>query len=321
MVKIAFHDNCLCERGTTIALYDYAYHNKYYLGNESIIMYKGNDERNVSEVIEKFKKEFILTPYYNWQGEADNILKDEKCDILYMIKAGEWDGKMASPNICKSVIHCVFNTECQHGNVYATIAPWVNGNNGRFPYVPHMINLPNHNENMRKKLNIPDDATVFGRHGGYEQFNIPYVSNLVFEIAKNNPNIYFLFCNTKPFCDDLPNIIHLEKIIDLGKKVDFINTCDAMLWARPDGEVYSLAMGEFSVRNKPIICTNIGYPGHIYKLNNKAIWYNNETDLRNILLSFDRNMVKDGDWNAYKEDTIEHVMDKFNEVFIKPLIN
>ena len=36
MVKIAFHDNQLCERGTTVSLYDYAYYNKHYLGNESI---------------------------------------------------------------------------------------------------------------------------------------------------------------------------------------------------------------------------------------------------------------------------------------------
>ena len=36
MVKIAFHDNCLCERGTTTALYDYAYYNKHYLNRLSI---------------------------------------------------------------------------------------------------------------------------------------------------------------------------------------------------------------------------------------------------------------------------------------------
>lgn len=27
------------------------------------------------------KKEFTLRPYNNWQQEADNILKEEKCDI------------------------------------------------------------------------------------------------------------------------------------------------------------------------------------------------------------------------------------------------
>ena len=28
MVKLAFWDNCLSERGTTVAMYDYAYYNK-----------------------------------------------------------------------------------------------------------------------------------------------------------------------------------------------------------------------------------------------------------------------------------------------------
>ena len=320
MVKIAFHDNQLCERGTTVSLYDYAYYNKHYLGNESIIMYDVNDHRNIDSVIEKFKKEFTLRPYNNWQQEADKILKEEKCDILYMIKAGEWDGKMADKTICKSVIHCVFNTQNNHGDVYATIAPWVHGNNGKYPFVPHMINLPEHQMDMRKELHIPDNATVFGRYGGYEQFNIPYVSKLVFEIAKNNPHIYFVFCNTKKFCDTLSNIIHIEKIIELEQKVEFINTCDAMLWARPDGEVYSLSMGEFSIKNKPIICTNIGYPGHVHKLGKQALWYNNENDLRNILLNFNRTETKKLDWNAYKDDTMEKVMDKFNEVFIKPCL-
>ena len=46
-IKIAFHDNYLCERGTTVAIYDYAYYNKYYLHYESIILYDGNNKANV----------------------------------------------------------------------------------------------------------------------------------------------------------------------------------------------------------------------------------------------------------------------------------
>ena len=34
-MKIAFHDNQLCERGTTVALYDYAHHNETILGNSA----------------------------------------------------------------------------------------------------------------------------------------------------------------------------------------------------------------------------------------------------------------------------------------------
>ena len=69
-------------------------------------------------------------------------------------------------------------------------------------------------------------------------------------IAQNNPNIYFLFANFYKFCQDLPNIIFLPMITNLQEKVEFINTCDAMLWARLDGEVMSMSMGEFSTLNK-----------------------------------------------------------------------
>lgn len=320
MVKIAFHDNQLCERGTTVSLYDYAYYNKHYLGNESIIMYYGSDHRNVDSVIEKFKKEFKLCPYENWNQDANRILQEERCDILYMIKAGEWDGKMANPSICKSVIHCVFYSTQPHGNIYSTIAPWVNFNNGKYPIVPHMINLPEIQENMREELNIPPDAIVLGRHGGYEQFNIDFALKTIEEFAINNPKTYFLLVNTKPFCKTLPNIIHLDKIVDLNKKVEFINTCDGMIWARSDGEVFSLSQGEFSYKNKPIICMNIGYPGHVHLLKDKAMWYNDSESLIHILLNFKKIKDSKNNWNAYSDYSPEKVMDTFNEVFIKPLL-
>ena len=212
MVKIAFHDNQLCERGTTVSLYDYAYYNKHYLGNESIIMYYGSDHRNVDGVIEKFKKEFKLCPYENWNQDANRILQEEGCDILYMQKAGEWDGKMAHPNVCKTIIHCVFNTHKQHGNVYGRISNCFGDNN--FPVVNYMVNLPDVKCDMREELNIPEDAVVFGRIGGMDQFNITSVHKAIDKITEENSNIYFFLVNTNKFCREKKNIIHYDKIID-----------------------------------------------------------------------------------------------------------
>jgi hypothetical protein len=312
MKTICFWDNCLCERGTTVALFDYAYYNQTYLNNKSIIMYNTTRIENQESVIEKFKKHFEVIGVDNF-NKAEPILLNKGCDIFYIIKAGENENQIC--NSIKTVVHCVFNCYQPHGNVYASIAPWVHGNNGRYPVVPHMINLPNNTNNMRSLLNIPDDAVVFGRHGGYGQFDVNYVQNIVYNVAKNNPNIYFIFVNTRPFCENLTNIIHLPKIIDLEEKVSFINTCDAMMWGRSDGEVFSLSQGEFSYKNKPIICTNIGYPGHMHLLGDKAIIYNQNT-LEDILVNFDKNKVKEKDWNAYKNYTPENVMDIFKKVFI-----
>jgi hypothetical protein len=87
------------------------------------------------------------------------------------------------------------------------------------------------------------------------------------------------------------------------------------MWGRSDGEVFSLSQCEFSYKNKPIICTNIGYPGHMHLLGDKAIIYNQNT-LEDILVNFDKNKVKEKDWNAYKNYTPENVMDIFKKVFI-----
>ena len=218
MVKIAFHDNQLCERGTTVSLYDYAYYNKHYLGNESIIMYYGSDHRNLKSVIDKFSKEFKLCPYENWNKEANRILQEEKCDILYMQKAGQWDRKMAHPSICKSVIHCVFSTIHPHGDVYARISEHFGDN--KYPVVNYMVNLPEVKDNMRDEVGIPKNATVFGRIGGINEFDIPVVHQAVDKITDDNPNIYFFLVNTKRFCKEKKNIIHYDRIIDLEKKLN-----------------------------------------------------------------------------------------------------
>ena len=311
-LKIAFWDNCLCERGTTVALYDYAYYNRKILGNESIILYNTSRIENNAAVIDKFKKEFAVfgVPHFS---QADNILTENGCDVLYIIKAGDNEGQVS--RVVKTVVHCVFSCSQPHGDIYASIAPWVPANDGKYPHVPHLISLPDNDHDMRKRLGIPEDATVFGRHGGYEQFDIPYVHQTVYEIAKHFRNIYFLFVNTRPFCPDLPNIIHLGQIIDLNDKVEFINTCDAMIWARSGGEVFSLSQGEFSIRNKPIITTNCGADGHVHLLGNRALWYN-QNNLYTILVTFDREEVKFQDWNAYREYTPEKVMNVFKDVFL-----
>lgn len=313
MVKIAFWDNCLCERGTTVSLFNYAYYNKHILNNESIIMYNTTRMENNDVVISNFKKHFTVIGVDNFQ-KVDPILLSEKCDIFYITKAGEHEGQVS--HVIKTVVHCVFNYSQPHGNVYAGISNWIGGvYNNRHPVVPYMVSLPDHNNHMRAELNIPESATVFGRHGGYDQFDIPFVHQIVYQVAQSNPNIYFLFMNTRPFCPPLPNIIHIGQIIDLDKKVSFINTCDAMLWARTGGETFGLAIAEFSIRNKPIFATVCGDIAHVEILKDKGIWYN-QNNLKSLLTSFHKDGAKNMDWNAYRDYEPEKVMKIFKQIFI-----
>ena len=262
-MKVAFFERQLCERGTTVAVFDYAYFNKILLKNESIIIYLNNppQEKNSPDVIEKFSKYFKLYSIDN-ANEIDNIIKNENCDILYQLAL---DAKShIHSTICKNVLHTVL--DCKGLRPFfdkmATISKDVHNWNENISVVPHMINLPKHDDNMRKELDIPENATVFGRYGGTTEFNLSGVHHNVIQVAKNRHDIYFIFVNTNNFFDqntkklDLKNIIFLPTIKDefpQYNKVKFINTCDAMIHARQCGEAFGIALGEFNIFNKPII--------------------------------------------------------------------
>jgi hypothetical protein len=312
-MNIGFWSNQLCERGTTVSVYDYAYFNQTLLNNKSYIFYDRKLPGNKKEVIAKFEREFIVHETDTF-SEVDDYIRKYQITHIYIIKAGNVDNKLSK--FAKNCIHCVFTCGEPHGEIYSAISPWVYGNNGKFPVVPHMIHLPTHDKNMRKELHIPENAVVFGGYGGKDNLSIPFVHVAVYNIALYNPNIFFLFANFDRFCDNLPNIIHLPMMIDLEEKTRFINTTDAMLWARIDGEVMSIAMGEFSIMNKPIICMNIGLPGHVYLLGNKAIWYEDIDSLCKILLNFNPEIERKKEWNAYMEYTPENVMQIFKEVYL-----
>ncbi len=311
-MKIAFWDNYLCERGTTTALYDYAYYNKYLLGNESIILYDKTNKNNLPEIIKMFENEFDFVYGANGFDDAKEVITQQKCDVLYIIKYGTNDGKVA--NNCKTVAHGVFVCTEPHGDVYCTVAPNLPGYNPNIPILPHMINLPDTDENMRLELGIPEDAVVFGRYGGPGEFDDLDVQKILYKFLQDHPNIYAIFANTNRFCNDLPNLIHLPRIIDRKEKVRFINTCDAMLWARYRGETFGLSIAEFSSRNKPVFCKR-GYDEnrHMELLGDKAVVYNYD-NLYSMLETFNREEARTKDWNAYRDYEPSKVMEIFERL-------
>ena len=63
-MKVAFHSNQLCIRGTSVQMFDYAVHNEEILGNESIIIYdEAWGEWNQPLGISKFKERFPVFSY------------------------------------------------------------------------------------------------------------------------------------------------------------------------------------------------------------------------------------------------------------------
>lgn len=314
-MKIAFYQPHLCLRGTTVAMFDYAYYNQTLLNNKSIIIYDTFNKNNDITSIERFKNNFDV---FNINGfyEIDNILSSEKCDAVYIIKGGYNDGRVSK--VCKNLIHCIAmaGEEHKHGEVYAYGSYWLAEvcSNNRLPAVPYMISLPDINENLRKELNIPDNAIVFGRNGGMDSWDIPFANECIRDILLKRDDVYFIFQNTPRFLNH-KNVIHIPSTANMEYKVKFINTCDAMLHARYVGESFGLSCGEFSLRNKPIITYgNSKEKNHYFILKDKGIYYNNKEELDKILSNFKPNSSID--YNCYKDYNPEKIMSIFKNIFL-----
>jgi hypothetical protein len=334
---IAFHSYQLGLRGTEVAVYDYAHYNETILKNSSIIVTPYNSKGHHHLSIEKFKKRFPVY-FYNSESELEAILKKEKADLFYSIRPGGHAYPM--PNNIKIAIHSVFQKYEPHGDVYAYISEWLSRkmSNLKYPYVPHMINLYQTEEDLRNELGIPQDAIVFGRHGGVDSFDLLFVKRAVYTFAKKNPDKYFVFLNTDNFLDrneffrsnalsllskiryplkSMRNIIFLEGSNDPYFKRKFLNTCDYMLHARRQGESFGLAIGEFSYLGKPVITCSRNYikdTAHFEMLGAKGIYYKNSSQLITVLNKLSRSCQPC--ITEYSHFSPEKVMEKFRDVFL-----
>jgi hypothetical protein len=168
-------------------------------------------------------------------------------------------------------------------------------------FVPHYVPKLESKENLRQVLNIPSGAKVFGRHGGWDTFNIPFVRKIVARHARENPEDHFVFMNTEPIheAENMTNIHYLAATVDSEEKARFLATCDAMLHARLHGETFGLAVGEFSVLGKPVITfANSRERAHIEMLGKQARVYDHRPDLQKILENFEPGVCA---WTEYQD--------------------
>lgn len=315
MKTVAFLSNKLTLRGTEVAIFDYAHYNETILGNKSVIITRDYEkikhEFDVDvQAYNKFKNRFDVI-YYAEPKDLDQIVLDNKITHLFIIKSGANDGLYSK--CCKNIIHCVFDISQPHGEVYTPIGQTINDHFGKnYPVTPHIVTVPECDENLRSALNIPENAIVFGRYGGRESFDIRFVHQAIANILQTRDDIYFLFMNTYPFYNH-KNIIYLPGNADMIFKRKFINTCDALLHARERGETFGLTCGEFSVCKKPVITWGGSVEReHLLILKDKAVIYNTPTDITTILYEFKKDKY-DVSENGYMFYTPENVMKIFDK--------
>ena len=329
-MKIAFHSYQLGERGTEICLYKYAKYNREILGNESIIISTSSRPIPCKSRFDEF--ETILYPDV-WQGDGkndslrntlENICEKNDVDVFYSIKGGEDDGFM--PTNTKRLAHCIFRMDEPHGDVYSGVCKYISDKHGGIhPYVHHILEkeAPHIEDDFREEFGIPKDALVLGRHGGHDTFSLPFVHSAIETVLDHRKDLYFVFLNTNKFIEH-ERVIYLPWTLDEEYKAKFVNTCDGMLHARYDGEIFSLATAEFSIRNKPVITWNPINPpshydtGHIYVMDEDAIYYKDENQLTQILMDLDKKEINSVEWGQYCNNyTAEKVMEEFKKVYLE----
>lgn len=315
-VKIVFHDNQLGERGTSVSLYDYAYYGRKYFNIEPIIVFNKFAEYNNVFVIEKFKREFEVIPYENF-SDVESIINNKSAEYFYAIKEGKVDDIIVSNAI--NLIHSVYSCDPSHihGDRYATVSEWQSSvHNNVIPYVPHMLNLPDTDGNLREHLGIPNDAIVFGRYGGLDTFDVPFINESIAEILEEKKDFWFILMNT-PKIINHERCLYFDANVDLEYKSKFINTCDAMIHGGFRGETFGISVLEFATKNKQII-TFDNYVGgrnhHLYLKDNYHL-YSNKENLKDIF----ENITKDNPFDTrylISKFSSANVMKKFKEVFL-----
>jgi hypothetical protein len=318
-MRILFHTSILNFRGTAVAVADFAKFNQEILGNESVICYDSDipyqrDMGNEPSVIETLSS---MYPVVGHNGSNINEIVDQhKIDLTYIMRSGDlgW-----VPDNCKTAIHAVFQLYQNHGDRFAYISEWLaymtNLKHGtQVPSVPLIVNLPEPTGDFKGPLNIASDQTVIGRHGGLYTFDLPWVKQTIMNLLEERNDYTFVFLGTQPWTDH-PKVKFIGELNDLQAKSNFINTCDAMIHARSNGESFGLAVAEFLSMNKPVISWNGGNDqNHMAMLAGSGTLYNTPQELKDILLNF-RDIKQD--WTARIADYRPvPTMKRFKEVFI-----
>jgi len=315
-MNVAFHSNSMSLRGSENALWDYANFNETILGNHSVICHPAELENAENPTFAKWKARFPIVPYRT-KAELSSKLRERESDVLYQIKPGPYDGFLISG--VKNCIHSMFLSDEFHGDCFAYVSRWASKvmTGKEESFVPHYVPKLESKENLRRKLNIPSGAKVFGRHGGWDTFNIPFVRKVVARHARENPEDHFVFMNTEPIheAENLTNIHYLAATVDLEEKARFLATCDAMLHARLYGETFGLAVGEFVVLGKPVITFSESRErAHIEMLGNQGLFYQNQGEISLILKEFKPDITRGTEYETYSDP--KYVMEIFRKRFL-----
>jgi hypothetical protein len=320
-MKVAFLLERLSLRGVEGVAWSYARYNQTLLGNESVIVLRrpANDFQHdvTAEAHDMFHAAFEVHVAAS-DDDIDPLLERLGVDVCYVPVHGGFDPGHV-PRRVPTLAHCVFRTDARLGTVRAAVSNWVS--RGLTRVLPNVLDLPGSDgTDLRAELGIPADAFVFGRHGGYDSFDVPWVPPVVLAVAAEKPDVYFVFMHTASFVEPdecPPNVLFVPGTADKARKRRFIDTCDAMLHARQIGETFGCACGEFALAGRPVVT----FPGmdqeHVRLLDRLAVTYTSPEQLDAVLRDTDGLRVLRGLRCDYLRYTPDNVMPVFRRAIVE----
>jgi glycosyltransferase involved in cell wall biosynthesis len=281
-MNILLHTEVLNERGTTVAIRDYAQVLSR-LGLQVSIAYSSIDTSNVDSVVDQIRSEFELYDYSDFQIFARQNSK--KWDAAYFIKYGYFDGKIV-PKI-PNIVHAVFQSYDPHGEIYLYVSEWLSRKMRienlknlaklspkgfdsfrpqKFRHLSHIVALPFSERKMRSDWGIPADGIIGGRHGAADTFDVRFVQDLIGSLLTENKKLYFVFANTNRFIEH-PRVIFLPTLSSRRQTREYLASLDFYLHARHRGETFGLALLEAMLCKIPVFSYSKGVDGnHRYLL-------------------------------------------------------
>jgi hypothetical protein len=315
VLKVAFSAGLLNERGTSVAVFDYADHLERCGMGDAVILHHPESERLAPDVFARFRARFRLIADPP-STQLPDMLARENVSVLYKLKPGTKKDDRCDG--VRNVNHVIFRHDEPHGDRYAYISEWLTRHmtGGLRPWVPHIVDMPEPRRSLREQWGIPNAATVLGRHGGFDQFNVPFVPKTIERALEERKDLWFVFVNTEQKLSH-PRVIHLPTIFDPQSKADFIGSCDGMIHARKIGESFGLAMAEFLALDKPVICWAGGADRHHLAMQpDPELVFASSSSLLRILRAFGPEPA-DGKRRASVADFAPApVMERFRRVFL-----
>jgi hypothetical protein len=217
----------------------------------------------------KFKKSLDLKYIPNrvkW-GDLWKKFNKSNYDVIQITNFGweeyPYNGFNETDPICE---FCVFPPYIKFPGVKHTIlnSEWVRnewvktgGNINNSTAIPVPVEYPTASTNLRKSLNIPNDAIVCGMHQRNDDRIYSGIPLAAFgEVIKVHPNIHFVLLNGSEqyrvqagICN-IKNVHFIDYMDDISP---FLNTLDIYTHGRYDGETYGMALAEAMIHKLPCI--------------------------------------------------------------------